>query len=174
MFASRHDLLLALVLLIFASGIALSLGYFLSNALTSRIAALNRAAEAIATGNLQVRVPVAGRDEVAQLARTFNEMAVQLEKAERKQREAETLRRDLVTWIGHDLRTPLTSIRAIVEALADGMVDDPATVQRYLGTVKRDTQSLALLIDDLFEMAELDAEGTRIFFTLPRRSPAEV
>jgi signal transduction histidine kinase len=159
MFASQHDLLLATVLLLFAGGIAMSLGYFVSTALTDEIVTLNRAAKEIAQGNLGVRVPVDGNNEMADLARTFNEMATQLEAAARKQRELDILRRDLVAWIGHDLRTPLTSIRVLVEALADGVVDDPTTVQRYLETAQRHIRSLSILIDDLFELAELDAGG---------------
>ncbi|HEX8682729.1 MAG TPA: ATP-binding protein [Ardenticatenaceae bacterium] len=159
MFASQHDLLLATVLLLFAGGIAMSLGYFLSAALTANITALNQAARQIAEGDLHVRVPASGRDEVAALAHTFNEMATQLEGAARKQQELETMRRDLIAWVGHDLRTPLASIRAIVEALADGVVEEPAAVERYLHTAQRDIRSLSLLIDDLFEMAQLDAGG---------------
>lgn len=159
MFASQHDLLLATVLLLFAGGIAMWLGYFVSTALTDNIVTLNRAAQEIAQGNLQVQVPVMGRNEMANLAGTFNEMAAQLEAAARKQRELDTMRRNLVAWVGHDLRTPLTSIRVLLEALADGMVEDPATVQRYLKTAQRHIRSLSVLIDDLFEMAELDAGG---------------
>jgi len=162
MFASQHDLLLATVLLLFAGGIAMSLGYFLSSALTDDIVVLNQAAKEIARGNLHVRVPVTGLNEMAELARTFNDMAAQLEAAARKQRELETLRRNLVAWIGHDLRTPLTSIRVLLEALADGVVDDPGTVQRYLNTAQRHIRSLSVLIDDLFELAELDAGGLRL------------
>jgi len=162
MFVSQHDLLLATVLLLFASGIAMSLGYFFSTALTDEILVLNRAAREVAQGNLNVRVPVTGRNEMAELARTFNEMAEQLETAARKQRELDNLRRDLVAWIGHDLRTPLTSIRVLLEALADGVVDDPATVQRYLHTAQGQIRSLSVLIDDLFEMAELDAGGMEL------------
>jgi signal transduction histidine kinase len=159
MFASQHDLMLATILLLFAGGIAMSLGYFFAMALTDRILTLNAAAKEIALGNLQAHVPVTGSDEMADLARTFNEMARQLEVAARKQRELDTLRRDLVAWVGHDLRTPLASIRVIVEALADGVVQDAATVQRYLQTAQRDIRSLSQLIDDLFEMAQLDAGG---------------
>jgi len=159
MFVSQHDLLLGTVLLLFAGGIAMSLGYFLSAALTDEILKLNRAAKEIARGNLEVRVPVTGQDEMAELAHTFNEMAEQLEAAARKQRELDILRRNLVAWVGHDLRTPLTSIRVLVEALADGVVDEPDTVQRYLTTAQLHIRSLSLLIDDLFEMAELDAGG---------------
>jgi signal transduction histidine kinase len=159
MFTDAHDLLLATVLLLFAGGIAIAFGYFFSEALTDRMTALSDAARGIAQGRLNARAPVRGRDEMADLARTFNEMAAQLEAAARKQRELDLLRRDLIAWVGHDLQTPLASIRAMVEALADGVVDDPATVQRYLRTAQRDIRSLSHLIDDLFQMAQLDAGG---------------
>jgi len=162
MFASEHDLLLATVLLLFAGGIAMSVGYFLSAALTDRIITLNRAAQEIAGGDLSARVLVTGNDEMASLARTFNEMAGQLQAADQKQRELDLLRRNLIAWAGHDLRTPLASIRAIVEALADGVVEDPDTVDRYLHTAQRDIRSLSLLIDDLFELAQLEAGGLRL------------
>ena len=159
MFYSAHDLQLATVLLLFAGGIAMSLGYFLSATLTNNIQALQEAAQAVANGRLEARVPVKGRDEMAALARAFNEMASQLETAARKQQELDKLRRDLVAWVGHDLRTPLASIRAIVEALADGVVEDPQAVTRYLEAAQRDIRALSALIDDLFEMAQLDAGG---------------
>ena len=159
MFASGHDLTLAIILLLFASGIAMILGYFFSGTVTERILSLKSAAEEIATGNLETRVPVTGRDELSALAISFNQMAGQLQAADQKQRELETLRRDLVAWASHDLQTPLTSMRAILEALADGVVDEPETVNRYLKTAQRDVLSLSTLIDDLFQMSQLDAGG---------------
>ncbi len=162
MFASRHDLTLAVILLVFATGIAAAVGFFLSAALTDRIATLNRAAEQIAQGRLQTRVAVEGRDELAQLTRSFNVMAEQLEMAQAKQRELDTLRRDLVAWVSHDLRTPLTSIRAMLEALADGVVDDPETVQRYYRAAQEEIRSLSQLIDDLFEVSQIDAGGLKL------------
>jgi len=162
MFASQHDLLLATVLLIFAGGIATALGYFLSTTLTDRIQLLDRAAHAIAEGEFNVRIASQGRDEIAALAGSFNQMAAQLQSAAQKQHEVETLRRDLIAWVSHDLQTPLASIRAIIEALADGVVDDPDTAQRYLRTAQKDISALSLLIDDLFEMAQIDAGGLRL------------
>ncbi len=166
MFASPHDLLLAIVLLVFASGMAMVLGYFLSSAITDRIHLLKDAAEKLAGGDLKTRVSVIGRDEVAMLGQTFNQMAEQLEAVDAKKRELEKMRADLIAWVGHDLQTPLASIRAILEALEDGVVDDPATVKRYLNTAQRDVRSLSGLIDDLFQMAQLNAGG----FTLDREN----
>ncbi len=159
MFVTRHDLILATILLIFATGIAAAVGVFLSAALTDRILTLNQAAERIARGELDTRVTVVGHDELAQLARSFNAMAAQLEAAQTRQQELDTLRRDLVAWVSHDLRTPLTSMRAVLEALADGVVDDPATVQRYYHLAQQDIRSLSSLIDDLFDVSQLDAGG---------------
>lgn len=159
MFSSQHDLLLAIVLLVFAGGMATVLGYFLSGTITQRIHLLKNAAENIAHGELNTRVPVQGHDEVAGLAKTFNQMAEQLQESDSKQRELEHMRRDLIAWVGHDLQTPLTSVRAILEALSDGVVEDPETASRYLRTAQRDVNSLSALIDDLFQMAQLDTGG---------------
>jgi signal transduction histidine kinase len=159
MFASRHDLLLATVLLIFAGGIAMALGYFLSGSITSRIQRLENAANQIAAGDLAATVAVEGKDELASLADTFNQMSARLRLAAAKQAELEQQRSDLIAWVSHDFQTPLTSVRAILEALADGVADDPLTIQRYLQTAQRDIKNLSGLIDDLFQMAQLDAGG---------------
>ncbi len=162
MFASDHDLRLAAVLLIFAGGIATALGYFLSTALTEKIQWVDRAAFAIAEGKRDVRVDVVGKDELARLGETFNQMAARLEAAESRHRETEQMRRNLLAWIGHDLRTPLASIQALVEALADGYITDPNEIQRYLRTIQFDASALSVLIDELFEMAEIEAGGLQL------------
>ena len=162
MFASSHDLLLAIVLLFFAGAMATALGYFLSNTIAERIGLLRDAARRLAAGDLAARVPVSGRDEVAGLAASFNSMAARLEAADREQRRLEQARLDLIAWVGHDLQTPLASIRLILEALADRIIEDPETVSRYLATAQRDVQSLSALIDDLFQMSQFDAGGFQL------------
>lgn len=159
MFASEHDLLLATVLLLFASGIAVVLGGLFASALTERLSRLENATRALETGDLAARAPVGGSDEIAALAKSFNQMAEQLEQAAEKQKELDDLRRDLVAWAGHDLRTPLASIRLLVEALSDGMVTDPETSRQYLGQAKKQVDVLASLVDDLFQVSQLDAGG---------------
>ncbi len=159
MFVSEHDLLLSGVLLLFAAIIATTFGVFAAASLTDGLRQLAQSAQCIAEGDLTVRVAVNGRDEVAQVGEVFNGMAAELQQAAKQREELETLRRDLVAWTSHDLRTPLTSIRAMVEALHDGMVDDPETIQRYYRTIRADVIALNSLIDDLFEMAQLDAGG---------------
>jgi signal transduction histidine kinase len=162
MFTSRHDLLLATILLIFASGIAMALGLFLSSALTDRIRLINHAAQKVSHGELDVRIAHQGADELAQLALMFNEMTVQLQAADLKQRKLENIRRDLIAWVSHDLQTPLASMQAIVEALEDGVVEDTQTEQRYLATLQKGIRELSELIDDLFQMTQLEAGGLEL------------
>src|SRR5207237_75851 len=74
----------------------------------------------------------------------------------------EASRRELVAWVSHDLRTPLSGIRAMVEALEDGVVDDAETVARYYGTIRLETVRLAKLVDELFELSRIGAHALRL------------
>jgi signal transduction histidine kinase len=159
MFASEHDLLFATVLLLFAGGIAVVLGSFFTSTLISRIHRLEVATKSIENGDLSTRADIPGNDEIASLATSFNQMAQQLQIVDRKQKELDTLRRDLVAWAGHDLRTPLSSIRLLVEALSDGVASDPSLIQDYLHQTKRHVDNLSLLVDELFQISQLDAGG---------------
>jgi len=123
---------------------------------------LTEAAQRVALGDLHVRVSVHGNDEVAALAREFNAMAQQLAASDREREASEQARRELVAAISHDLRTPLTSLRAQIEALADGLVDDPSTQQRYLSSMRGQIAHLSTLIDDLFELSQLEAGQLRL------------
>lgn len=162
MFADQHDLLLGTILLIFAGAIAMALGYLLSSSFLDRIKSLDTAAKTIATGNLSSRVEIEGRDELAELAQTFNFMASQLEDAAKQREALEKMRKELIAWIGHDLQTPLTSISAIIDALADGMIQDEKTKQRYYDTAKKNIYSLSHLIDDMFQLAQIDSGGIKL------------
>lgn len=76
----------------------------------------------------------------------------------------ESARRELIAWVSHDLRTPLAGIRAMVEALEDGVVEDPADVDRYHATMRRETDRLAMLVDDLFELSRIEAGALDLRF----------
>ena len=71
--------------------------------------------------------------------------------------EVEAQRRDLITAVSHDLRTPLASLRAMIEAIDDGVVDDPATVRLYTAEMRRSVGALGDLVDDLFELIQLES-----------------
>jgi len=157
MFINNDDLILTTALLVFAGLLSVISVFYLSNGLTDRIHQLGAAAKRLATGDLQTRIPVTGKDELSQLAKTFNMMADELQKVDEKQRELDQARRDLIAWASHDLRTPLASIRAMNEAIIDGVVNDRKTVMTYLLNTNREVAHLSQLIDDLFELTTLDA-----------------
>ncbi|MBI3974488.1 MAG: HAMP domain-containing protein [Chloroflexi bacterium] len=160
MFLSPHDLALLSVLLGFALVVSLAIGVSLSEMLTASLRQLATGARRLAGGDLSARVGVSAytaHDELGELAKAFNEMAERLEVSFHRERDLEQARRDLVAAVSHDLRTPLAALQAMVEALHDGVVSDPATVQRYLGIMNVEIRSLSALIDDLFELSQLDA-----------------
>lgn len=157
MFINEHDLFLGSVLLVFAGVISVGLGYFLANSITQSIKNLVVGAEDISNGQFDTRVPVQGKDEIAQLSRAFNDMAARLEQAKEKEESLEQMRRDLVAGASHDLRTPLAALRAMLEALSDGVVKDDATVTRYLHQSQSEIARMTVMIDDLFELAQMDA-----------------
>src|SRR5205823_4241986 len=75
------------------------------------------------------------------------------------ERAVESARRDLFTAISHDLRTPLSSIKAISEGLEHGVIEEPGEVRRYAGEIGTAVDTLVKLVDDLFELAYAEAEG---------------
>jgi signal transduction histidine kinase len=173
MFISKdHDLPLLILLMLFAATVSLALGYALAQALAQRVTALHQGARALAGGNLAARVDETGGDELAALAAEFNRMAGQLAKAAEERERMEAARRELIAAISHDLRTPLASLRVMTEALADGVVEDPATTTRYLATMRGQIGHLSGLIDDLFELAQIDAGALRM--ELQRASLADL
>lgn len=164
MFISEHDLALASALLIFASGISVAFGYLLSEGVTDSLARVAKASEKLSAGDFRARAEVHGQDEVAQLAETFNAMAARLEQADLEKRRLERARRDFVAWASHDLRTPLSALRAMVDALADGVVEDQETVAQYLTRCQGEIERMNALIDDLFQLSRLDASQLEVEF----------
>jgi signal transduction histidine kinase len=76
-----------------------------------------------------------------------------------RERAVEAQRRDLITAVSHDLRTPLASLRAMAEAIDEGVVRDPPTMRRYAADMRRSAESLGTLIDDLFELVQLEPQA---------------
>ncbi len=76
--------------------------------------------------------------------------------------QAEASRRDLVAWVSHDLRTPLAGLRAMAEALEDGVVADPATTAEYHHRIRIETDRMSALVDDLFELSRINAGALRL------------
>jgi signal transduction histidine kinase len=125
-----------------------------------RLRALQAASRAIGSGQAGVRADERGGDEVASLARTFNEMAVSLEERDRALAAAELARRQLLADVSHELMTPLAAIRGYAETLSmESVALDDAARRRYLGIVLVETERLEQIIGDLLELARLEGGG---------------
>jgi signal transduction histidine kinase len=109
---------------------------------------------------LLVTVPVA-----LLLGRTIARRSVWEREARERERAAEASRRELVAWISHDLRTPLAGIRAMAEALADGVVSSPSEVAGYADRISGETSRLSGMVDDLFELSRITAGALRLTMT---------
>lgn len=139
------------VLVALAAGaiVALLLAIWLSRSLGNRLDAISGAARSYAAGDFDTRVPEMGDDELAAVGRAFNDMAADLEAARRRER-------DFLMSVGHDLRTPLTTIRGYAEGLDTGAVPEE-DVARVAGVIHLQTSRLSRLIEDLMLLARIEA-----------------
>jgi signal transduction histidine kinase len=96
------------------------------------------------------------------LGRRLAADAMWADEARARERRAEANRRDLVAWVSHDLRTPLAGLRAMAEALEDGVVVDAATVADYHRRIRVEADRVAGLVDDLFELSRINAGALRL------------
>jgi len=118
----------------------------LARSITASLRRVGTASHALAAGDLSARAPVGGAHEIAELAESFNAMAAGVERLF-------DARRELVAWASHDLRAPIASLQAMLEAIEDGL----ASAEDYLPTLREQVRTLSMLVDDLFELARIDA-----------------
>jgi signal transduction histidine kinase len=158
MVVSGDDAKRLAILLVYALGAGIAVAVALSRAIGPSFRRLTDTATSLGEGDLDARVGDLGSGpEVETLARTLDEMAERLQGAEAHRLQIEAMRRDLITAVSHDLRTPLASLRAMVEAIGDGVVDDPASMVRYAAAMRGSVHQLSTMVDDLFELTQLDA-----------------
>lgn len=158
MFVSAHDATLMATLIVYSVGAGAGVALVLAQDATSAVDRLTRSADELAEGNLEARVGwIEGGPELQALASALNQMATRLQASISAERSAERKRRDLITAISHDLRTPLAGLRAMVEAIDEGVVRDRPSFRRYATEMRRQVESLVALVDDLFELVQLDA-----------------
>lgn len=163
MFLSEHDLW-ALGVILVAAGIVTVVSALV---LGRRVGAASEALVDVARrlGDADARAEGPGPATPQELARLHRELELtsrRLEQARTREQALDSSRRELVAWVSHDLRTPLAGIRAIVEALEDGVVEDEKTVARYYATLRGEADRLAELVDDLFELSRAQAGVLRL------------
>ncbi len=145
MFHMRDDVKI-LAVAATAASTALAAAFLVGADIGRRIRGIETAADELSAGELKARAPTNAPRELAHVGEAFNTMAGNIE-------ALFDARRQLVAWASHDLRAPVASIQAMLEAVEDGL----ASFDEYLPALHQQTRTLAMLIDDLFELARIDA-----------------
>ncbi len=153
--ATFRSMVVAALWIMLAALIAI---YFITERVISPLREMSRAAKRMAVGRFDVRVPVHGRDEVAELAVAFNQMSQALENLER-------MRNSFVANVSHDLRTPMTTISGFIDGILDGVIP-PDQQSHYLRVVSTEVRRLSRLVTALLDVSRLQA-GDRKFDMKP-------
>ncbi len=164
--STGHDLRVLISAAVFSAIVAVGFALWCAYAPLARVTAINRAIRGLARGSMYEVSGLSGEDELALLARDVNVLGRRLAEAEAERRALDGERRELTASVSHDLRTPLSTIRAMVDAMSEGVVQGAADTKRYLAAIRRDVDRLSRMIDDLFELAQIDGGALRL---RPRR-----
>jgi signal transduction histidine kinase len=158
MFLSRHDLAVVMLVTLAAAAISLAVAAILSEAMVRWSRQVRAHVRRIGVGlpdEPAPRAPV----ELSALAAELASARRRLEEASDRESRLEESRRELVSWVSHDLRTPLAGIRAMAEALEDQIAADPA---RYHRQIRGEVDRMVAMVDDLFELSRIHAGVLRL------------
>jgi len=158
--AEIFSLILEAVLIGFAISIAISL--IISKTLLSPIRGMTRAAESMADGDFSRKIKVESADEIGILAKTFNDMATQIETMLEELKNAEKLRREFVANVSHELRTPLTSIRSYAETMSDNQGIPQETEEEFLRVIINESDRMTKIVQDLLELSRFDSGNSKM------------
>jgi signal transduction histidine kinase len=157
MFLSAHDLRVLLVVVVVAAAAGAGTAVLLARRLVAGVRDVGDVARALADDEPVCPPSRPLPAEFAALVDDLVTTADRLRAARRRERTLEASRRELVGWVSHDLRTPLAGLRAMVEALEDGVVAEPTEVAEYHGRMRGEIDRLTAMVDDLFELSRLHA-----------------
>jgi signal transduction histidine kinase len=158
MFISVHDLNALVAVLTIAVAVAIAAALSLANRFDRDTGTVSRIAQQMIDGPTDSSAEGAfGIKEMRDLARRLDQVSVQLESSRQREQSLDRSRRELVSWVSHDLRSPLASIRALAEALEDGIATDESHRARYYQSIRQESERLSALVDDLFELSRLQA-----------------
>jgi signal transduction histidine kinase len=158
MFLSTHDLHVVVVVALVAGAVGVAYALAVGAALASRSRSLREATRRLGESGPFV-APSSGPAELRELATELDRTNRRLAEARERESRLEDSRRELVSWVSHDLRTPLAGLRAMAEALEDGMVDDPG---RYHRQMRHEVDRMVRMVDDLFTLSRIHAGSLRL------------
>lgn len=156
MFVSGHDAALVSAIVVCAGAVGAAAAVRLAGAIIDDVAALRDGLTAVGAGARELDPRVGDGDELGELARSAEVMVARLAAEERARDQSEAARRGLIAAASHDLRTPLTSLRLLAQAIDDDVVDE-TTRRQYVARMLTHIGALSGLVDDLFELARLEA-----------------
>ncbi|MDH2393075.1 HAMP domain-containing sensor histidine kinase [Streptomyces sp. HNM0663] len=154
MFLSPHDLKVVTMVAAMAAAVSLAVALLLGRWVVARSRELTQAARSFGEGGAFSAPDRAPTAELAELSRELAATSEKLAASRERERALEASRRELVAWISHDLRTPLAGLRAMSEALEDGVVQDP---ERYFTQIRTEVDRLNGMVGDLFELSRIHA-----------------
>jgi signal transduction histidine kinase len=153
MFLSQHDLGVVVMVCVIAGLVASGFSWLLGRQVASGSAALRQAARSLGDEAGLFRPPALPlAAEFAALSQELADTSAKLARSRAREHALEQSRRQLVAWVSHDLRTPLAGLRAMAEALEDGLAADPP---RYHKQMRAEAERLATMVDDLFELSRI-------------------
>jgi len=158
-FIEGPDLLLPVILLYLLLVVILAnilLAKYITGRILSPINTLAKGVHEISNGNLAHRIKYEGGDEFDAVCADFNEMAARLARMVAERQADENSRRELIAGISHDLRTPLTSVKAYIEGLRKGVAATPQMQEKYLDTIQSKTEDIEYIIKQLFLFSQID------------------
>jgi len=145
--------------------IALIVAYFVSRSITLPIRQMQETAQQIAKGDFGKRVRIKSRDELGELAKSFNTMADELQHQMENLRRMDRMRTDFVANVSHELKTPLTLIRGYIETLEDRAMDDKKAATKFISIIKEHADRLANIVNDLLSLSELELSDDSVHKT---------
>ncbi|MGW7355021.1 sensor histidine kinase [Streptomyces sp. NPDC054784] len=154
MFLSSHDLTVVTTVCAVAAVASTLTALLLGRWVIGGHRDLERAAHTLGEGGGFARPATPMPAELASLARQLDDASTKLAVSRERERALEASRRELVAWISHDLRSPLAGLRAMAEALEDGVADDPG---RYHRQIRGEVERLTSMVNDLFELSRIQA-----------------
>ena len=154
MFLSPHDLTVVTTVCAMAAVVSLVTALLLGRWVVARSHELTLAARSFGDGGSFAAPGGEATAELAELGRELAATSDRLARSRERERALESSRRELVAWISHDLRTPLAGLRAMSEALEDGMAEDP---DRYHRQIRTEVERLNTMVGDLFELSRIHA-----------------
>lgn len=128
----------------------------IKNEFVKPVAELNISADAIIKGDFNKKIIYNSNTEIGKFCASFEMMRDELKDSIERERRLEDSRKELITCISHDLRTPIASIKAYSDGILDGVAKDPDSIKRYLNVISKKTEVLTKLINDLFEHCQIE------------------